>query len=69
MKQTVTREGSQTLGTNFERDIEYEMPFAILMHTAIVVEADLTITMSDPTLTSKALNGIQVVVPDGANPS
>jgi len=69
LKQTVTREGSQTLGSTFERDIEYEMPFAILMHTAIVVEADLTITMSDPTLTSKALNGINVVVPDGANPS
>lgn len=69
LKQTITREGSQTLGNTFQRDIEYEMPFAILMHTAIVAEADLTITMSDPTLTSKALNGINVVVPDGANPS
>lgn len=69
LKETVVKEGSQTLGSTFERDVEYEMPFSIQMHTSIVAEADLAITISAPTLTAKVLNGLHVVVPDGANPS
>jgi len=69
LKETITKEGSQTLGDTFERDVEYEMPFSILMHTSIVTEADISISISDPTLTSTVLNGLQVVVPDGENPS
>lgn len=69
LTELIQKTGSQTLGDSHSRDVEYEMPFSILMHTSIVAETDLTITMSDATLSSRVLNGLQVVVPDGANPS